>query len=244
MESKDCLLVILAGGLGTRLKPLTDKVPKSMLEVEGKPFLEHQIELVKKHGLQNILLLTGHQGETIEKHFQDGSRFGVSIKYSRESSPAGTAGALKLAEPLLPAGFLLMYGDAYLDFQYGRLWERFRHCARKAVMAIFRNDNRWGRSNVAYDLPLVVRYCPASEADENRGGQNPLVYIDYGVSAISKDVLSAIPEGKPWSMEQVFAGLAAARQLDGFELFQRFYEIGSSEGLEDFRGFIRERGSS
>lgn len=243
-----CQLVIAAGGLATRLRPLSDKLPKSMIEVEGKPFLEHQIELVKAQGLKRILLLVGHLADQIEAYFGDGTGFGVSISYSKEPKPMGTAGALKLAEPLLDPAFFLMYGDAYLMIDLARLWERLIHSPREAVMAVFKNQHRWGRSNVVFDPPLVSYFqarLDLEDADPDMMRYHGrLEYIDYGVTAVKRQVLSYIPVDEALSMNEIFALLAEKAQLDGCEVFERFYEIGSHEGLEEFRNYLRTRAGS
>ncbi len=243
MTLDDCQLVILAGGLGTRLKEATAKTPKSMVEIAGKPFLQHQIELVRSRGIKRILLLTGHLGEQIESHFGDGSKFGIQLSYSRETEPLGTAGALKLAEPLLQKRFLMMYGDAFLTLDYGLLWDRQSRSVRQAVMVIFKNDNRWGRSNVVYDLPVVAYFDPTPQAQtsEHASKLKPhqrFEYIDYGITAVKRELIEAMPAGLKGSMNDVFAELASKRQLDGLEVKERFYEIGSPSGLEDFESYL------
>jgi NDP-sugar pyrophosphorylase family protein len=245
MTLDDCQLVILAGGLGTRLGAATANTAKSMVEVGGKPFLQHQIELVKSRGIKQVLLLTGHLGEQIEGHFGDGSKFGIDLKYSRETEPLGTAGALKLAEPLLQRRFLMMYGDAYLTLDYGLLWDRQSRSVRQAVMVIYKNENRWGRSNVVYDLPVVACFDPTAQSlpSDHASRLKPhqrFEYIDYGITAIKKELIEALPAGTKGSMNEVFAGLAAKRQLDGLEVKERFYEIGSPEGLEAFKAYLKE----
>ncbi len=244
MTLSDCQLVILSGGLGKRLGALTESTPKSLVEIEGKPFLQHQLELVKSRGAKRILLLTGHLGAQIENRFGDGSAFGITISYSRETEPLGTAGALKLAEPLLGERFLMMYGDAYLTFDYDLLWERLQRSVRKAVMTIYKNENRWGRSNVVYDLPVVTCFDPTPQGQESDYASRlkphqRFEFIDYGITALRKEVIQALPPGHRGSMNDVFADLASARQLDGLEVRERFHEIGSPEGLEEFRDYIR-----
>jgi NDP-sugar pyrophosphorylase family protein len=243
MNLDDCQIVIFAGGLAKRLGSLTEKVPKSMLEVAGKPFIQHQVELLKSKGIKEILILTGHLAEQIEQFCGDGSAYGVEIKYSREPEPLGTSGALKFAEQHLKPRFLIMYGDAYLPFDYGLLWDRMRRSVRKAVMCIYKNENKFGRSNVVFDLPVVAFFdaTPQSEPSSRASQLKPhqkLEYIDYGISAVRREVIEALPSGHKGSMNDVFAELASKRQLDGLEIKERFYEIGSNEGLEEFRNFM------
>ena len=135
--------VILAGGLGTRLWPLTRAVPKPMVRVAGRPYLEHQLQLLKSQNISNVLILTGYMGEQIEEYFGDGSRLGISIRYSRESQPLGTAGAPRKASQMLASTFILLYGDSYLPIKYGDALERLYSSGTQGVMVVY--DNRQGR---------------------------------------------------------------------------------------------------
>lgn len=225
-------IVILAGGLGTRMRPLTEQVPKAMIDVCGKPFLEHQIGLLKKNGVYDIVLCVGYLSKQIEAYFGDGSKFGVRIKYSKEKERLlGTGGALKHAEDLLEDEFFVMYGDSYLPIDFEEVRRHFKDAGRLGLMVVYKNMDRYDKSNVAIENGMVVAY------DKDRKDKR-MVYIDYGLSLLSKKVLSGLPQGEPFPLERVCKKLILQRQMCAFETAQRFYEIGSPEGLADLEGYL------
>ncbi len=224
--------VILAGGLGTRLRPLTHRVPKPMIMVHGKPFLEYQIELLRGHGVVSIVLCVGHLGHIVKDHFGDGSRFGVDIRYSEEGQRLlGTAGALKRAEPLLQNEFFVIYGDSYLLLDYPAVMAFFQRRDKLALMVIYRNENRYERSNVAAAGRFVQAYDKERQTPE-------MVYINYGVSVLRKEALQYVPPRQVYSQEELYQQLIQERQLLAFETLHRFYEVGSARGLADFSRLV------
>lgn len=232
--STDIQVVILAGGLGTRLGELTRNLPKSLIVVGDKPFLQYQIELLKKQGVTEIVLCIGHLGDAIERYFGDGSRFGVTLRYSREKQLLGTAGAIKNAEPLLADLFFTLYGDSYLSLDY-RSIERYFRCRQKlALMTVYRNYDQYDKSNTEVQGDLVLKY---SKVQKTPG----MVYIDYGANLFQKKVLQFIPENQFYSLEGVFSALIERQELLAYEVEERFYEIGSSQGVREFIDFM-ERG--
>ena len=231
-EEKPMPVVILAGGLATRLRPLTTAVPKAMLAVHGRPFLLYQLELLRAAGLRQIVLCTGHLGEQIVEYFGDGRKFGVSLAYSRDGQQLlGTGGALRKATPLLGEEFLVMYGDAYLMSDYAAIQRAFRACRQPGLMVVYRNKDQYDRSNVVLGDGRVTFYSKT----EQRPG---MVYIDAGVSIFRKSVVELIPPGSLASLESLHQLLIARGQLAAFETEQRFYEIGSLSGLKEFEHFV------
>jgi len=222
-------MVVLAGGLGTRLKPLTEQMPKSLIPVNGRPFLEYQLELFKRSGISDIVLCVGHLGDEIKKYFGDGSRFGLDIRYSEEGEHLlGTAGAIRNAEALLANEFFLTYGDSYLLLGYGAVMDHFRQRDRLGLMVVYRNCNHLDRSNVIVEGNLVKVY--------DKEGRTPgMEYINYGVSLLRKEALSLIPPDRPFTQEEFYQLLIGQEQLLAFETGQRFFEIGSPHGLDEFR---------
>ncbi|MFH1788663.1 MAG: nucleotidyltransferase family protein [Candidatus Altiarchaeota archaeon] len=218
---------ILCGGLATRLRPLTEKIPKAMILVSGKPFLEHQIMLLRKNGVKDIVLCIGHLAESIEYYFKDGSQYGVKIGYSREEAPLGTGGALKNAGNLLADEFIVVYGDVYLPIDYGKAWEYFKRKGKPALTVVYRNSDKYDISNMDVVGGLVTKY-------EKEGGEK-LTYIDAGVSILSESVLDLLPEGKSSLEREVFPKLIQDKELLAYETKQRFYEIGSPGGLSEFK---------
>ncbi len=224
-------VAILAGGLATRLGGLTRNQPKSMIIIRGKPFLEYQLELLREAGVRSIVLCVGHLAEQIKKHFGDGRGYGVDLIYSVEDKPLGTGGALKNAEDLLDETFFTMYGDSYLSLDFGSIMSYFKSQDKLGLMTVYRNYDSYDRSNTAIEGNLVRKY---SKNDKNRD----MFYIDYGVSIFRKDALELIPEKRPYPLEDFFATLIDKNELLAFEVKERFYEIGSLEGLRDFENYV------
>ena len=236
--SKRVQIVILAGGLATRLGHLTEATPKSMIHIGGKPFLQYQLELLVQNGITDVVLCVGHLAHCMEEFFGDGSKFGVDIKYSVEKGGLlGTAGALKNAEPLLADEFLVMYGDSYLLLDYAQIAEHFRRMNRLGMMVVYRNFDRYDSSNTVLGEGLVRIYDKQKRTDD-------MVYIDEGITALKKCTLEYVPQNELASLEMLYRRLIAQNELAAFETEQRFYEIGSICGLEEFRSLVCEGGIS
>jgi len=188
-------LVILAGGKGTRMGDLARDVPKSMVPIAGKPILEHQVEIARRHGLRDIILLTGHLAEVIEQHFGDGSRFGVNIRYSRETTPLGTAGAMKAIEPLLTDDFVVFYGDTIFDLDLDALIAHHRATKATATLVVHPNDH-------PYDSDLV-------EADST-GRITAFHHKPHPPGSLRRNLVSAaLYVMSPRVLEHVTAGVMA-----------------------------------
>ena len=225
--------VILAGGLATRLRPVTERVPKSMIKICGKPFLEYQIELLKDNGVLDIVLCLGYLGFKIREYFEDGKRFGVEIKYSEDGEKLlGIAGALKKAEKYLQEQFFLLYGDSYLPYDYQKIRKYFDNLSQLAMMVVYKNENRFDRSNVVVEDGKVKVYDKKNQTKE-------MVYIDSGLSLLRKEVLKMIPENTFFDLEKVYQKLIEKEQIGAYETKQRFFEIGSFEGLKEFENLIK-----
>jgi MurNAc alpha-1-phosphate uridylyltransferase len=230
-------LVVLAGGLGTRLGTVASNVPKALVPVAGRPFVEHQLELFRLHNLDQILFCTGHLGEMIERHVGDGSKFGVSAMYSREApeSLLGTAGALVNALPQLAEEFLVIYGDSYLPTDLRAFVEWSRLSGSPAAMTVFHNAGQWDKSNVRVAGRKVVFYskdAPVGECD----------FIDYGLSYFKRAVIeSYFGSPLPLDLGFVHRQLVAKGLLDAFEVSERFYEVGTPKGVDELGKYLAER---
>lgn len=230
-------VVVLAGGLGTRLQGLAPNLPKALVPVAGRPFIEHQFDLLRAHGLRNILLCIGAKGHLIEEHVGDGQRFGVNVLYSREDPQhlLGTGGALVNAWPLLEEEFLVLYGDAYLTVDYRAVIETFHRRKVPALMCVYRNEGRWVPSNARVADGWVIFYSKRTKPEE-------VDYIDYGLSAFRREVLEPFRDrSMPFDLEVVQSSLAAARQMAAFEVPDRFYEIGTPERLRDLEVYLEKK---
>jgi NDP-sugar pyrophosphorylase family protein len=226
--------VILAGGLGTRLWPLTRTVPKPMVPVAGVPYLEHQLRLLKSQSISDVVMLTGYLGEQIEEYFGDGSRLGMSIQYSREQQPLGTAGALRDASPFLAQSFLLLYGDSYLPIHYPAAHERLLASGAQGLMVVY--DNQLGDTLVKNNVDVDdAGYVTVYEKESPR----TLPYVEAGVLSFQKSCLNLIPSEGTISLEkEIFPALIARRQLAAFITSQRFYDIGTPERLQAIESYV------
>ena len=231
-------LVILCGGLATRLGSQTENRPKSMINVSGKPFLEYQLDTLREGGVKNIVLCIGHFGEQIEDYFGDGSKFGVSIAYSRETEGLlGTGGALKNAESYIDDQFFVMYGDSYLFLDYKAIMAHFNTYKKTGLMVVYQNRDLYDRSNVIVEGDMVKIY---SKSDKHEN----MKHIDYGASILSKKVLKNVSSGEPASLEKLFGLLVDRNELLAYEVYERFYEIGSPQGLREFEGYVAKKGEN
>lgn len=225
--------VILAGGLATRLGPLTEAIPKSMVRIGDRPFLEHQIEVLRENGIEDLLLCVGYLGELIKGYFGDGERFGVRISYSFDGEKLlGTGGALKKAESVLQDEFFLIYGDSYLLYDYQAIKRHFDESDKLSLLVVYRNEDRYDRSNVIIREGMVKIYDK-----ENR--TEGMVHIDSGLSVLRKGALELIPENCPSDLADLYRELARRREMLAYEVKQRFYQIGSFEGLREFENLIQ-----
>jgi NDP-sugar pyrophosphorylase family protein len=229
-------VAILAGGLATRMRPLTEQIPKALLEVAGKPFIVHQIDLLREHGITQIVMCIGFLGEMIQAEIGDGAALGVEIQYSPDGDKLlGTGGALKQALPLLGESFYVTYGDAYLETDYAAVAARFWEQERDGLMVVYRNENRWDASNVVYADGQIVRYDKVNRTPA-------MQYIDWGVGMLKASVFDAYPDGEKFDLATVYMDLVAHGQMSGYEAKQRFYEIGSKDGLAETDAYLRARG--
>jgi NDP-sugar pyrophosphorylase family protein len=224
-------VVILAGGLGTRLGALTADLPKALVPVNGRPFLAHVFALLAGHGLRSVLLLHGHHGGQLEQAFGDGSRFGVQLTYRRDGQRLlGTGGALRNAIDLLESEFLLMYGDTYLDIDYQAVIAAFHASGKPALMTVLRNQGRWDASNVIFRDGKLLRYDKDHRVPE-------MEHIDYGLAVLSREIVEELPRGTS-NLAVHYARLVREGRMAGFEVSRRFYEIGTPQGLADTERYL------
>ncbi len=227
-------VAILAGGQATRLRPITETIPKALVEVAGRPFIEHQLRLLGANGYRRVVLCVGYLGEMIEAHVGDGSRWGVEVSYAYDGeSLLGTGGALRKALPLLGESFVILYGDSYLTCDYRKIEAAFEESGKPGLMTVYRNANRYDKSNVVFADGKIILYDKRTQVPE-------MHYIDYGLSILRSEVLQAYPENIPFDLADVFQRLAAGQELAGYEVKERFYEIGTQAGLEETEKFLKK----
>lgn len=225
-------VAILAGGLATRLGAVTAAMPKALVDVSGRPFAEHQIALLRRHAIDDIVFLVGHLGEMVRDTLGDGSRWGVRVRCVFDGPrPLGTGGAIRNALPALGERFFVLYGDSYLACDYRGVERAFADSGRPALMTVCRNDDQWDRSNVRFEDGRIVAY--------DKTGRTPgMRHIDYGLGAFERSVFEACDSDEPFDLASVYQRLLSQDRLAGFEVPGRFYEIGSPSGLEETRAYL------
>jgi NDP-sugar pyrophosphorylase family protein len=229
-------VAILAGGVATRLRPITETIPKSLVEVAGRPFVFHQLEWLRKEGVERVVLCVGHLGEKIHTAVGDGAAFGLAVGYSLDGERLlGTGGALRKAVSKLGKEFFVLYGDSYLRCSLTDVERAFRTAGKPALMTVLKNEGRWDRSNVDLGKGGRVSYDKHNPAPGMR-------HIDYGLSVMRADVLARYGENEVFDLADVLAGLSARNELAGFEVTDRFYEIGSPAGLKETEEFLLKTG--
>lgn len=228
----DVPVALLAGGLATRLRPITTTIPKALVEVAGRPFIDHQLALLRRNGVRRVVLCLGHLGEQVERHLGDGHAYGLELTFCHDGPRLlGTGGAVRRAAQFLGDVFWVMYGDSYMDIDYAAVLAHFAKADALGLMTVLRNDDRWDRSNVVWRDGRLVRYDKRARSPE-------MSYIDYGVALLRRQALGRIPADRPYDLADLYSALVAEGRMVGYEVTRRFYEIGTPVGLEETRAYI------
>jgi NDP-sugar pyrophosphorylase family protein len=231
-------VAILAGGLATRLRPLTDRVPKALLSIAGRPFIFHQLELLMRQGVDRVVLCVGHLGEQVEAAVGDGRTLGLQIRYSFDGQELlGTGGALKQALPLLGDSFFVLNGDSYLPCSFTRIQSAYEAAQHPALMTVLRNNNRWDRSNILFRNGELIEY-------DKKSRRVDMSHIDFGLSVLSRGVFSQYSESKVIDLADICRELSRNGQLAAVEVSERFYEIGSPQGISDTEAFLSRKSAN
>jgi NDP-sugar pyrophosphorylase family protein len=212
-------VAILAGGLARRMRPLTERLPKALLEVAGEPFIAHQLRLLRREGAAEVVLCLGYLGEQVEAFVGDGGCYGLAVRYSREGARLGSP-------------FLVLYGDSYLDIAFAPVLAAFVSSGLDGLMTVYRNDGAWDASNVVFEDGRIRFYSKKVKRPDMR-------HIDYGLGILKAEVLRPYPADQPFDLAQVYATLVETQRLAGYEVTQRFYEIGSPAGLAETAEYLR-----
>ena len=230
-------VVILAGGLATRLRPKTENIPKSLMGVAGEPFIFHQLKYLERQGIKEVTICIGYLGEMIQRVIGDGKKFNIEITYSLDGDVLlGTGGAIKKALPLLSNSFFVLHGDTFLPIDFLKVQESFFASSKSALMTIFENSNQWDKSNVLYLDGELVKY------DKNYPSAN-MTYIDYGLGVLSKAAFESYPPYQKFDLSEIYEDLCHKSDLEGYPVDRRFYEIGSHQGLEETTQFFLNKES-
>jgi N-acetyl-alpha-D-muramate 1-phosphate uridylyltransferase len=225
-------VAILAGGRGTRLRPLTETIPKCLVEIAGQPFLFHQLELLCRNRIERVLLCVGYRAEKVVEAVGDGRAFGLRVSYAFDGPELlGTGGALEKALPLLGDAFFVLYGDSYLDIDYRAVQNEFQAGGKLGLMTVFRNDRQGETSNVLLRNGRILRY-------EKRHPLPEMQHIDYGLGVLRREAFARTASGERVDLADLYRALVREGQLAAFEAARRFYEIGSREGLEETRAYL------
>ncbi len=220
-------VVILAGGLATRLRPITEKIPKALVEVGGHPFIYHQLRLLHSHGIRRIVISAWYRGDMIRDYVGNGNQFDMEVDYVFDGdTPLGTGGAIRMALSVLDSVFFVLYGDSYLPCNYAAIQNYFTARDRPALMTVYHNFGKWDTSNVEMADGMIKQY------DKHK--KSPLMeYIDYGLGLFTPSVFAKLPAGQPADLAEVYQQLVKENKLLAYDVPERFYEIGSFEGLHE-----------
>lgn len=225
-------VVILAGGLATRLKPVTERIPKSLVEVAGEPFISRQLRYLKNQDVTKVTLCIGHLGEMIQAVVGDGRQFGIDITYSLDGDTLlGTGGAIKKALPLLDDTFFVLNGDSFLPIDFRKVEEKFMYCSKSALMTILKNEDQWDTSNVSYVGGKLIKY-------DKEFPSSDMVYIDYGLGVLSKKLFNVYDKDQPFDLSLIYKSLSQRLDLEAYLVVDRFFEIGSHRGLKETTNYF------
>jgi NDP-sugar pyrophosphorylase family protein len=224
---------ILAGGLATRLRPITERIPKALVDIDGEPFIAHQLRLLHSKGIRRVVLCLGYLGEMVCEFVGDGTAFGVEAEYSFDGPTLrGTAGAIHQALPLLGSAFFVLYGDSYLPCDYAAVEEAFRQSGKMGLMTVFRNEGQWDSSNVEFADGRILAYDKKNRTPRMR-------HIDYGLGAFDRRTFEALAPGSVYDLATTYQDLLAADELAACEVKERFYEIGSPAGIDELTQLLK-----
>ena len=235
MSTSDWPVAILAGGMATRLRPITEKIPKLLVEVAGEPFFSHQIRPLREAGLTRLVLCVGYLGEKIVEQYGDGSAWGVQISYAFDGPKLlGTGGALIQALPKLGERFYVLYGDSYLPIHYRAVGDFFLESGKKGLMTVFENHERYDTSNVWFENGSIRLYDKKNKLPE-------MHHIDYGLGVFQASAFDGFPRDAVVDLAEVQKSLVEQGELAGYEIGERFYEIGSHAGLTELDALLRKK---
>jgi MurNAc alpha-1-phosphate uridylyltransferase len=225
-------VAILAGGLATRLRPITETIPKALVDVAGKPFIVRQLNYLREQGISHVVLCVGYLGDMVREVVCSGESFGLNVSYSEDGPKLlGTGGALVKAIPLLGDVFFVLYGDSFLPVNFSVAQKAYEGSGQPALMTVLKNQNQWDKSNVLFVDGQLFEY-------NKRAPRAEMAYIDYGLGVVSATVLKERPIDQSFDLADVYQDLSLQGQLAGLEVHERFYEIGSHTGLKETENYF------
>lgn len=225
-------VAILAGGLATRLRPITEIIPKSLVEIAGEPFISHQLRYLHGQGIGSVVLCIGYLGEMIQEIVGTGAQWGIKVNYSLDGPDLlGTGGALKKALPQLGEYFFVLYGDSYLPIDFHAVQNAYISSGKKGLMTVLKNQNQWDKSNVEFAGGQLIKYNKLKTRPE-------MHYIDYGLGVLNRSVFENYATTEQFDLSTVYTNLSMTGELTGYEVFERFYEIGSHQGIDETQDYF------
>jgi len=225
-------VAILAGGLATRLRPITETIPKALVDVAGEPFIVRQLSYLREQGISEVVLCIGYLGDMVREVVGGGESFGLKVSYSEDGpNLLGTGGALAKAIPLLGDAFFVLYGDSFLPVNFSVVQRAYEESRQPALMTVLKNRNQWDKSNVLFVDGRLLEYRKRAPLAE-------MTYIDYGLGVVSASVIKQRPVGQSFDLADVYQVLSLQGQLAGLEVHERFYEIGSHTGLKETEDYF------
>jgi NDP-sugar pyrophosphorylase family protein len=231
----DVPVAILAGGLATRLGATVASLPKALVPVAGRPFIDHQLALLRAAGARRVVLCVQHLASAIEEHLRDGAAHGLLVDYSRDGERLlGTGGALRRALPLLGDASFVLYGDSYLEVPLEPIVRALEQSGALGVMTVLANGGRWDTSNALVRDGRLVRY-------DKRAPSPEMAHIDYGLALLRREAIARMPAETSYDLSDLYRDLVDEGRMIGFEVTRRFYEIGSPQGLAETRAYLEQR---
>jgi len=225
-------VVIISGGVATRLRPLTESIPKAMFKVAGLPFIAHQLSLLRNKGIQRVIICSGYLSNQIEDFVGNGSKFGLSVSFSLDGEKLlGTGGAVKKALPLLEDEFFVIYGDSYLDVDFNSVYDYFLSHKGLGLMTVLKNRDAWDRSNIVFKDGCIINYDKKNKTED-------MEYIDYGLGVLKKSAFDLMKKKEIFDLSELYKKIIIIKEMIGYEVATRFYEIGSPKGLEETEKYL------
>ncbi len=226
--------VILAGGLATRLRPVTEKIPKALIDINGEPFIAHQLRLLHRQGVRNVVMCVGFLGEMLQDYLGDGQQFGIEVHYSFDGDTLlGTAGSIKKASSQLDDNFFVLYGDSYLPCNFVPVQYAFLQQQKPALMTVFNNYGKWDTSNVEFLNGKILKYDKVNRTEQ-------MHHIDYGLGVFNKKAFDDIPENTTYDLALLYQRMLIEQKLSSCEIHDRFYEVGSFAGIEELGYYLTQ----
>ena len=229
-------VAILAGGLAKRLKKNTFNKPKALIDIAGKPFISRQLSYLSNQNIKDIVICTAHLGNQIKNYVGDGSKYNLKVSYSDDGDKLlGTGGSLKKASRILGENFFILYGDSFLPINFSLVEKAYFRQKKPALMTVFKNNDHGDKSNVYFKNKCVLY--------NKKNPQKNMNYIDYGLNVVKRTIFYNFPSNKMFDLSDVFEDLSKKNLLAGLEIYERFYEIGSINGLNDTVDFFKKMGN-